>query len=170
MSRLDRQVLTYPGHSRKDLSLITESIPLKPFRETPHPDPGVAKAQDKLKESIEKLGGVLQNYATKSTPFWAMTDQKMTSAILQECENDSNHRKIFQGFIEQILDDQEKQKDAISGKVASFMVNLIPLANVALGIVSLGANVSSPDTQIFFYIAIIAADSYSYLRPADYCP
>jgi hypothetical protein len=98
-----------------------------------------------LKESAEKLGAVLQNYATKSTPFWAMTDQIMTSAMLQEFENDSMHRTVLQGFIERILYDQEDQKNTISSKVSSFMVNFIPIANVALGIVSIGADVGSSE-------------------------
>jgi hypothetical protein len=58
---------------------------------------------------------------------------------------DDDDSMVLQRFIERILDDQEDQKNTISSRVSSFMVKLIPIANLALGFVSLGADVSPPE-------------------------
>jgi hypothetical protein len=45
-------------------------------------------------------------------------------------------------LIRQALDANEEQKGTLSGKIANFMTKLIPVANFALSIISLSADVS----------------------------
>jgi hypothetical protein len=76
--------------------------------------------------------------------------------------NQSNSGAEFGSFIEGLLADQEEQKGRISGKVAGYMARLYPVASLALGLVSFGADVSQMR-------ATIELTSYVTARPLDSC-
>jgi hypothetical protein len=119
-----------------------ERVSLHAFAQLQHPNKRVAKAQEKLQESTEMLEATLRKYADKFQQFPTIGEELVKSAMDIACSNQSGSGEVFGKFIEGVLAGQEQQKGAISGKVASCMAKVYPVACLALGLVSSGAGVS----------------------------
>lgn len=117
-----------------------ERVHLESFVKEPHSNPRVVLAQKKLQNSTEELEATLRKPADRSQKFPSIGDNDAKLATEAATKNLSNSGAAFGNFIERILADQEEQKGTISGKVAGYMAKLYPITNIALGLVSFGAD------------------------------
>lgn len=119
----------------------SERTLLPPLFDEIHPNPRVSKAREKLQESTEQLDASLQDYARKFAEYPALETTVVPSNGVQ---SSSLPERDFSRFIEQVQSDHKISTETISGKVAACMSKVYPIATFALGIVSLGADVSCP--------------------------
>ena len=104
----------------------------------------MSKARDKLQESTEQLDAALQEYAKRFAHYPGLKPVNVPSG---GAESSIEPEKNFAGFIEQVQLDHKTGTESISGKVVACMSKLYPIATFALGIVSLGADVSPPSSS-----------------------
>jgi len=83
----------------------------------------------------------LRKYANKSQGFPTIDDESVKKAMAAAHDNPSKSGEVFGKFIEKVLKDKKKQEETITGKMASCLAKVYPVATFALGLVSFSADV-----------------------------
>jgi hypothetical protein len=145
---LDRHVDYHTTENEAGLICSTDSVRLDSFFQSPHPSERVDRAQKTLKSSTKKLEETLRKYASKSQDFPTVDDESVKKALADARSNPSKSGEVFGKFIENVLKDQERQKETVTGKIASCLAKVYPVATFALGLVSFGADVGQTPSVV----------------------
>ncbi|CZR59486.1 uncharacterized protein PAC_09378 [Phialocephala subalpina] len=130
--------VTQAGHPQDWIGIVR----LDSFFQSRHPSERVARAQELLQDSTKNLEATLRKYASRSQAFPTVDDESVKKALADARSNPSKSGEVFGKFIENILKDQEKQKETVTSKISSCLAKMYPVATFALGLVSFGADLA----------------------------
>ncbi|KFZ12211.1 hypothetical protein V502_07220 [Pseudogymnoascus sp. VKM F-4520 (FW-2644)] len=115
-----------------------DRITLPPLIKSPHKNPRVIKAQEKLQKATEELKAEHSKYETKFPSHTLVKDGDITSPYSLPTEDVADFGKVAQ----QALSDHKVGESTTGRKATIFMEKVYPIASIVLGVVSFGADVA----------------------------
>jgi hypothetical protein len=116
------------------------------------PNPRISRASAKLQEASRELSDAFDAYATKFSDFPHFNEESIRTVLAPAASSTSVSGEAFGNAVEELLKSKTSpsQKEGIAHKVGDYMSKMFPLANVALGLASTGADVCQDPLSPYF--------------------
>ncbi|KAI9771577.1 MAG: hypothetical protein M1839_002770 [Geoglossum umbratile] len=135
-----REQIVETERSRAWIGKYTVSLPQ--IFQPQHPNLRVAAAQQALQFATEELQAALEKKAPGFRDFATVDDKSVREALLKAQKQSLRPGELFGALTEQLLSDDEEQRETLSGKIGDFMSKLYPVVNLVLGVMTATSDVA----------------------------
>lgn len=123
--------------------MYTGNIGFESFFENRSGDERLSKAQQRLRDATLELKDALQDYAKQHpdrSHEISVIDNKDLATAMEEAGKKPQPEETFGRLIEQVVESRVQRRQRRSGKLASCMTRVYPIATLVLGLVSFSAD------------------------------
>ncbi|KAL1988821.1 hypothetical protein VTN96DRAFT_7705 [Rasamsonia emersonii] len=134
---------TIPRNKTDDATAWTGNIGFESFFENRSGDERLSKAQQRLRDATLELKDALQDYAKQHpdrSHEISVIDNKDLATAMEEAGKKPQPEETFGRLIEQVVESRVQRRQRRSGKLASCMTRVYPIATLVLGLVSFSAD------------------------------